>query len=383
MSDAAPTQVVVLTPPGRGAVATVRVEGPQAAERVAAHFRSASGLVLNEQPVGKILFGRWGGAAGADAGEELVIARRGARAWEIHGHGGAAAVAAIVQSLVADGCEKIAWRDWLRQIDPDPLRAEARLALADARTERTAAILLDQYHGALRAAVEQILAAFRACEAAEAERQLRELLRREPLGRHLVAPWRVVLAGRPNVGKSSLVNALIGYRRAIVYDQPGTTRDVVTANMAFDGWPVELADTAGLRAGGEAIETLGVERARAEQAAADVVVLVFDASAPWSGEDQQLADAWPRAPRVHNKADLPRDDSPRPAGLLVSAKTGHGIEDLAAAIGGRLWPEPTPPGLPVPFAERHFAALRAALELLADAQPDAAARRLRKMTNDE
>jgi tRNA modification GTPase len=367
-----PTQVVVLTPPGRGAVATVRVEGPQAAARVAAHFRSASGLVLDEQPVGKILFGRWGGAAG----EELVVARRGDWAWEIHGHGGAAAVAAIVQSLVADGCEKIAWRDWLRQTDADSLRAEAHLALADARTERAAAILLDQYHGALCGAVEQTLAALRAGEKEQAGRQLRDLLRREPLGRHLVAPWRVVLAGRPNVGKSSLVNALVGYRRAIVYDQPGTTRDVVTANTAIDGWPVELADTAGLRAGGEAIEAAGIARARAGLATADVIVLVFDASAPWSAEDQQLADAWPRAPRVHNKADLARDSASRPDGLFTSAKTGQGIDQLVAAISQRLWPEPTPPGQPVPFAERHFAALRAALAALAAGQSSEAARRL-------
>jgi tRNA modification GTPase len=379
MNAAPPTQVVVLTPPGRGAVATVRVEGPQAAERVAARFRSASGLVLNEQPIGKILFGRWGGE---DAGEELVVARRGERAWEIHGHGGAAAVAAIVQSLVTDGCERIAWRDWLRQTDSDPLRAEAHLALADVRTERAAAILLDQYHGALRRAVEQTLAALQADETPAAQRQLRDLLRREPLGRHLVAPWRVVLAGRPNVGKSSLVNALVGYRRAIVYDQPGTTRDVVTAPTAIDGWPVELADTAGLRAGGEAIEAAGIERARAGLAAADVVVLVFDASAPWSAEDQQLADAWPRAPRVHNKADLAREDPARPEGLFTSAKTGQGIDRLVAAISQLLWPEPTPPGQPVPFAERHFAALHAALEYLAAGQPSEAARRLEELLED-
>src|SRR6185503_7750192 len=114
------------------------------------------------------------------------------------------------------------------------------------------------------------------------------LLALAEVGLHLTTPWRVVFAGPPNVGKSSLVNALLGYPRAIVYDQPGTTRDVLTASTAFDGWPFELRDTAGLRDGIslDSVEVEGVARARAQIATADLVVFVHDRSA---GLDRQFA----------------------------------------------------------------------------------------------
>ena len=139
-----------------------------------------------------------------------------------------------------------------------------------------------------------------------ARRQIDALLARADLGRHLVQPWRVVLAGRVNVGKSSLINALAGYGRSIVHPSPGTTRDAVTVTTAIDGWPVELCDTAGLRSGGDAVERAGIELARERLAQADLAILVFDRSAAWSAEDQALCDQWPGGLLVHNKCDLRR-----------------------------------------------------------------------------
>jgi len=166
----------------------------------------------------------------------------------LHCHGGLAAVAAIEEALAAAGCSPLAWPQWaLRQSD-DPVAAAATVALAEACTQRTAAILLDQYHGALRRAIAEIQAAFDAGDADRARGQIEVLLSRQRLGQHLTRPWSVVLAGPSNVGKSSLMNALVGHRRAIVHATPGTTRDAVTARTAIDGWPVELCDTAGLRA---------------------------------------------------------------------------------------------------------------------------------------
>lgn len=368
------TAVIVLTPAGRGAVATIRVEGAEATRLMAENFLPATPRPLEGQPVNKILFGRWG----STTGEELVVARRAPDAWEVHSHGGTAAVRQIVESLVASGGEAIAWRDWLPRVESDPLRSQARLALAEARTERAALVLLDQYHGALRRAVEEVLTAIEQEQLDQAHAQLQTLLKRAALGEHLVRPWRVVLAGRPNVGKSSLINALVGYRRAIVFDQPGTTRDVVTATTAIDGWPVELADTAGLRASQETIEAAGVERTRAGLAAADLVLLVFDASAPWSEEDQTLADTWPQALRLHNKSDQALDDPQRPAGLATSATTGQGLDELLGLITRRLVPTPPLPGEAVPFLPHHTTALRAADAVLA-AQPPAAAVALRAL----
>lgn len=167
-----------------------------------------------------------------------------------------------------------------------------------------------------------------------------------PVGRHLVEPWRVTVAGPPNVGKSSLVNALAGFQRSVVAPTAGTTRDVVTVQLAFDGWPVELADTAGLR-DADGVEAAGVGRAKDAAAAADLVLWVLDGSAttpefPPAGLGPLL---------VVNKSDLPADWdwTTAPGAVTVSAATGAGLADLSAAAVRRLVPDPPEPGEAVPF----------------------------------
>src|SRR5262249_15997807 len=160
------------------------------------------------------------------------------------------------------------------------LQVKASAALARATTVRTASILLDQMHGAFDAAVSAILAALDGeGPPSSAAQMLAELADRVPLGRHLTAPWRVVIAGAPNVGKSRLVKALAGYQRSVVSPTPGTTRDVVTVRLAI-GWPIELADTAGLRDESDALEGQGIELARSRLAEADLCLWVLDSTAP-------------------------------------------------------------------------------------------------------
>src|SRR5262249_19550483 len=108
---------------------------------------------------------------------------------------------------------------------------------------------------------------------------LQSLVRACGLGRHLTAPWRIVVAGAPNVGKSSLINALAGYARCVVSATPGTTRDVVTTFLAIAGWPIEVADTAGLRTASENLEEEGIGLARRAMRTADLCLWVLDASA--------------------------------------------------------------------------------------------------------
>lgn len=353
MPEAGPI-AVVLTPTGRGAIATIRVEGPGAVAIVDGLFCPARGRRLSEPPLGQIVFGTWG----STQGEELIVCPRREDCLEIHCHGGVAAVAAVLESLTTAGCRPGTWSEWLARTADDLIEAEALAALTQAPTLRTAAILVDQWHGALRREIAALEAELSEGHAAAAATRLDALEARVPLGRHLVEPFLVVLAGEPNVGKSSLANRLVGYGRSIVFDQPGTTRDVVTADTALAGWPVRLVDTAGLRLAADTLERAGVQRAREAILRADLVLLVCDASRRWSTNDAALAAEFPAALLVHNKCDRAVRDENRPEGCPVSALVGTGLDDLLSAIGSRLVPEAPPAGAAVPFTARQEQWLR-------------------------
>jgi tRNA modification GTPase len=365
MSDPSRPRIVQLTPPGRGAVATLLVEGPNAATLVASGFDSAKGGPLGAHPLGQIVFGRF--RVGSHPGEDVVVCRRSEESVELHCHGGHVAVARIREGLIEAGCRAATWPDWAVEQQPDPITSAARIALAGARTERTALVLLDQYHGALRRAVESVGHALAGNDPHAAEEQLDALVARADVGRHLVEPWRVILAGSANVGKSSLINALVGYRRAIVHPTAGTTRDVVSATTAIDGWPIELADTAGIRQSDQSLEQAAIELARRQLASADLVLLVFDRSQPWSEADRELAASRPDALVIHNKCDLglPQDAS-RPEGLSTSALEREGIGDLIRAIADGLVPDPPARGAAVPFTAGQIEVLRAAAQAVAE-----------------
>lgn len=363
--------VAILTPPGRGAMATISVAGRQATTLVASLFRPAAGRPFGDFPSGRIVFGRWQDPG--TAGEDVVVCRRTADDVEIHCHGGRLAARTIVDSLVVHGVQEIPWQDFARRQAVGWIEAEARVALAAARTERSAAVLLDQLRGALRLSLSEALSHIRRGNRAEAAAILRHLERQAGTGLHLAQPWRVVLTGHPNVGKSSLINAILGFERCIVHVEPGTTRDVVTAHTALDGWPVELGDTAGLRDGTDEIEIAGVQRARQQLRQADLVVLVFDVSAPWTGADEALLAEWPGALVVHNKSDLAAAlQAGRPPGLVVSAAQGRGIDTLVREVARRLVPEPPRPAAAVVFTQTQLQAVRAAGTALASHNDDEA-----------
>ncbi len=379
------TEVVELTPVGRGAVAVVLVAGADALPIVEQCFATARGCRLGDVPLQQIAFGRFGGPSG----EEVVVCRRSNDQIEIHCHGGIAAVAAIITRLVDRGCRQISWQEWLRRTCDDPIRAAAQIALADAPTARTAAILLDQYHGALAAAAREIRLAIQSENWRQANDLIEAVLAFRDLGMHLTAPWRVVLTGRTNVGKSSLINLLAGYQRSIVSHQPGTTRDVVTTSTAIDGWPVELADTAGLRDPQDELESAGIELATTTLAHADVAIFVHDATQPIHDSTEELVSKIlaeeslrPRVIHVFNKIDLLAETHSRLAArniqekhwrnsadpirgtsqslVSTSAVTGEGVAELIAAVGRALVPLQPAPDSAVPFTAEQTAALEGA-----------------------
>jgi tRNA modification GTPase len=375
-SSGSATVVVELTPPGRAAVAVVVVAGPDALRSVGNCFVARSGRAVGDIPLGRIVLGHWGGAGG----EELVLCRRDENQIEVHCHGGTAAVEAIVNRLVKGGCQRLTWQEWTNRCTPDRLQAAARIALADAVTERTAAILLDQLNGALSDAIRGIIADVAAAEWSAAAEALDELLSRQELGLHLINPWRIVVFGAPNVGKSSLINALAGYERAIVSPTPGTTRDVVTVNTAVAGWPVQLSDTAGFRETQDELESAGIKLATSSLSQAELAIFVHDAARQCDKPRDEETNLVPpelaphvRALHVINKIDLisvpgrsqllqqfmnlsPAIGQPH----LVSALNGEGIADLISAIARTLVPTSIPPGSAFPFTSEQVDGLTAA-----------------------
>jgi tRNA modification GTPase len=285
---------------------------------------------------------------------------------EVQCHGGAAAVAAVVRALVDAGAI-------LGDAEParvaDRLRAQAMEDLALAPTLKVAEILLDQVHGAFRRAVERVIAEVERC-ASPATAGLDALIRASEIGVRLLPGWKVVIAGRPNVGKSRLFNALAGFERSIVNPQPGVTRDVVSFRTAFEGWPVELSDTAGERATADAIEELGIRKSQQERSEADLVLLVLDRSEPLQEIDLALLRSTRSALVVANKSDLPSAWETTPTGgrdakiHAVSAETGAGLLDLIGAVASRLVPDPPAPGAAIPFRPQHLLRLQAARDRL-------------------
>jgi tRNA modification GTPase len=347
-------RVALLTPPGRGALAVVVVAGVGALDVVATLFHPRGGMPLADRPDEAIVFGRW---ADPERGEELVVVRRTPESLEVHCHGGLAASEAVIKSLEAAGAVRQPWPEWLAASGVSEIEVEAREALAQASGPKAARILVRQLAGELGREIDRIRALRAAGRQAEADAAVARLVRASRVGLRLTRPWRVVLAGPVNAGKSSLVNALAGHARSIVSAEPGTTRDLLETRIVLDGWEIDLIDTAGLReadlADASPTERAGIERAIAATAEADLVLRLGGAGfQPASSEHS-------REIAVAAKCDLaPAGFAPLPGTIRTSTVTGEGIAELAAAIVRRLVPEEQEdPALlagPVPFTERQL-----------------------------
>lgn len=374
-------QAAVLTAAGRGAVTTIAVRGELLLLDRWLHFRN--GRSAAAQPLQRICLGEWVSALSAiatpashqavahPAGEEVVFCRVSAASAELHCHGGQVARSRILHDLSAAGAELLSGEDFLIAAQ-GKLQASFDWNLARAQTDRTARYLLPQSE-IWRKSLQQL------GRTAGPERlaALQEWLRWQDFGRHLVEPWRVVLTGPPNVGKSTLLNAIAGYERAIVFDLPGTTRDVLTTEVAIAGWPVTCCDTAGLRETTDELEAAGIFRAKHAIAQADLILEVRDARqqdlspAPCPIDEEHPASQHPPRIMVWNKIDLaPGVILPRSGEVFgVAAIDGTGIPELLEELSRRLVPALPPAEQPIPCGEVQLECLQQLLEIAERATP--------------
>ncbi len=371
--------LAVLTPPGRGGIAVIRCVGPRAAEAIRTCFRPA-GRHADLPAPGRLAYGHVTGADGRPL-DEVILYRAAPDRFEVNCHGGPAAVRAVRDRLAACGLEEVAADELLALEGASRIERAARRMLREARTPLAARVVVDQLGGALAAEVERVRSALTDGRADEAADRLDALLDRwRTLGRHLERPPRIAVTGRPNVGKSTLVNRLLGADRVITSPEPGTTRDWLDAPASLDGLPAVLVDTAGLRASDDEIERSGVERALAQAEAADLVVYLLDATEGETEEDRaSLAALGACALAVWNKADLAKPPSIPSRVPAISALTGEGVPALIEAMLAKLDYRSAPPDTAVPFTSEQAEALASARQALVEANGEAAADRLRPL----
>lgn len=399
--SATDTIAAIATPPGAGGIAIVRISGPAARRVAEVVFRRRGGGGF--RAVARVYVGRVVEIDGSVVDEALAFYMAAPRSYtgedviEIQCHGGSLVSRRVLELVLAAGARAAEPGEFTRRGFEhgrlDLAQAEAVTALIEARSETARRLATSQLEGVLSTRVnalrEVLLSVLALCEAAidfpdedlpelapdalsrelgRLRGEVESLLAASERARVRYEGARVVLVGKPNVGKSSLLNALAGRERSIVTPVAGTTRDVVEVTLDLGGAAVTLADTAGVREPEDALERLGVERTRGAIADAACALVVVDGSRPFDEEDARVADAVRNLPSavVLNKSDLPPVVSSREveacfggsAILSVSAVTGTGVDQIGGVLASML--QTSDDGETLMFRVRHReAALRA------------------------
>jgi tRNA modification GTPase len=352
------TIAAIATPAGRGGIGVVRLSGP----RVPAIARSIVGGLPEPRRATHTIFR---GARGEALDEGIALyfpepnSYTGEPVLELQGHGGPVVMHALLAACLDAGARLAEPGEFTRRAflegKLDLAQAEAVADLIDAASREAARSALRSLSGEFSAALGRLqsqLTELRALTEAMLDfpeeeldvlhredaaarlgtvrTALEEVVAKSRQGSLLRSGIHVVLAGRPNVGKSSLLNRLAGQERAIVTPVPGTTRDALREPVQIAGVPLVLVDTAGLRVTSDVVEQLGVERTQRELEQADVVLAVYEIG----GDTTPLANLPSGAVRIeiYNKVDLAPGFAAPDAAVAVSAKTGEGLEELRQAI---------------------------------------------------
>lgn len=405
------TIAALATPVGEGGVAIVRVSGPDA-ERIAKEIFSRSGGRNGTLRSHTLHYGSIREPKTGEILDEVLLAlMRKPRSYtgedvlEVHCHGGPLLVRRLLELILSRGARHAEPGEFTKRAflngRLDLAQAEAVLDLIRARTDKGMRLALGQVQGGLSKWVgelrEELLDILVQVEAAiDFPEEEIELLKRDQLAAKIEAlrekivgliasyEWgrlfrdgaRVCIAGKPNVGKSSLLNALLGEERVIVTPIPGTTRDVIEESINLGGLPVILWDTAGIHEALDQVERIGVEFSLKRLEEAEAVMVVLDGSAPITSEDSFILEATKgkKGLVVINKNDLSHQIVMKQVQtlaedkevLLISAKSGKGLDDLKYRLRDLLLGTEAEPPIVVTNM-RHKAALEKAEESLAEA----------------
>ena len=330
----------LLTPPGRGGVAVIWMKDG-GGTWLRAHFRPVGAAAPSAVRV------RVGWLVdGEERLDEVVVRERRPAEVEIHCHGGKAVSERILALAAREGVRRVAPGEVSEDLwGGGRIEREALRLLLEAETDRVARMLADQAAGALSGRLEAILS----LEPGGAIEAIDRLLETAPAGIAATSPGEIRIVGLPNAGKSTLMNALLGWDRAIVFEAGGTTRDLVRERTSFGGIPVDLVDTPGLRTDAGVAEGGGIERVDRGWERGIAAIVCIDGSEPLADLGLPGRATAARDLLVITKADLPRVvereallGGPNP--IRVSARTGEGIDDLREAIESHLAPGGLPGG---------------------------------------
>ena len=371
------TIAAIATASAAAAVGIVRLSGAETRCVLAALFTPVDGRSAAELPPRRMTYGTVRDAEGRTLDHALAVvfsaghSYTGEESAELHCHGSPVVLQEVLRAAFAAGARQARAGEFTERAflngKMDLTEAEAVIDLIDAETAEAARNAAAQVDGALRRPLEQVYDALLGLTSRfyavvdypdedigdlqredmldtlrRAENRLEELLATFSRGKLLKLGVPTVILGRPNVGKSSLLNALLGYDRAIVTDVAGTTRDTVEEKVRVGHVLLRLCDTAGIHQTEDAVEKIGVERARAAARQASLALLVLDGSTPLTDADREAMDLARQAPNLLvavNKSDLPRAvDIDRLADefdnvVSLSARSGEGVSVLCDAIG--------------------------------------------------